>query len=63
MSIKSKSVRKQVKELEQRRERTIKEIDAELAKLRVLCEHERTKSYPARPGEEGTECLDCGKWW
>jgi len=57
------SIKQQIKALEDKRKQVIKEIDAELAKLRVLCEHSNTKSYPSRPGEEGTECLDCGKWW
>jgi len=57
------SVKRKVKELEDKREKFNREIDAELAKLMVLCDHKNKKSYPYRPGEEGTECLDCGKWW
>lgn len=57
------NVKSKIKELEAKRKRVLKEIDAELAKLRVLCDHKNKKSYPARPGEEGTECIDCGKWW
>ena len=56
-------ISKQVKELEAKRERVIREIDAELAKLRTLCQHKRTKGYPARPGDPHNECLDCGKWF
>lgn len=57
------SVKDKVRDLESKRKRVIKEIDAELAKLRVLCDHTNKQSYPSRPGEAGTECLDCGRWW
>ena len=57
------SIKSQIKELEDKRARVIREIDAELAKLRVLCDHKNSKSYPARPGDPHNECLDCGKWY
>jgi hypothetical protein len=53
----------QIKALEAKRKRVIREIDAELAKLRVLCDHKNKQSYPSRGGESATECKDCGKWW
>ena len=53
----------QIKLLEEKRERVIREIDAELTKLRAKCQHKNSKSYPARPGDPHNECLDCGKWW
>jgi hypothetical protein len=56
------SISKQIKTLKQKRRTVIREIDAELAKLRALCDHTRTKSYPSRTGSD-TECLDCGKWF
>ena len=57
------SVKELVKMLENKREFQNREIDAELAKLRVLCEHTNTQSYPPRAGDASTECKDCGEWW
>jgi len=58
------SNKQQIKELEAKRKRVIREIDAELAKLRSLCDHKNTKSYPSRGiGDQSNECLDCGKWF
>ena len=57
------SIQSQVKALEAKRDRICREIDAELAKLRVLCDHKNSKSHYARPGDDSNECLDCGRWY
>lgn len=57
------SIRKKVAALETKRDKMVRKIDAEIAKLQVLCDHTNTKSYPSRPGDSSTECLDCGEWW
>jgi len=57
------SIKTQIEVLKKKRKKQNKEIDAELAKLRVLCGHERKKNYPSRLEDTLTECLDCGKWW
>ena len=56
------SIKQQIAKLEAKRKRVVREIDAELAKLRILCDHKNSKSYPSRPGDTSIECLDCGKW-
>lgn len=58
-----RNIKAQIAELEKKRGRLIREVDAELAKLRALCEHKNSARYPARPGDPHNECLDCGKWW
>jgi len=52
----------QVKVLEEKRHTITKEIDAELARLRILCDHTNIKSFTGRCRSQ-TKCLQCGKWW